>query len=148
VQPVTVLLVDDDDAQRARLAAQMADHFDRVLEAPSAELALYSCSTESVDVVATSTTLPGMGTDALCTELVRHGGPPVVAYGLPDSGSRRALWLDGGCADCMSGDEPLLVAARCRAAARRARRRIPRRATTSVNRPPSSRIVPGVLRWR
>jgi len=116
----TVLLVDDDDTLRQEVAAGLVERFDRVLEAPSAEIALYLCGTHAVDVVATSALLPGMGADALCSELSDHAGPPVVAYRVPGEGSGRARWLDAGGADCIGGTEPELVAARCHSVVRRA----------------------------
>jgi DNA-binding response OmpR family regulator len=144
----TVLVVDDDDALRGDLAENLAVTFDRVLEVPSAELALYVLGTHAVDVVATTARLPGMSAEALCAELVRHSGPPIVAYGVPGDGANRARWFEAGGSDCMGGAHPALVAARCRSVVRRggraasgARRRLPRR----VSRP---HVLPGVLRWR
>ena len=115
------MVVDEDDGTRTLVALGLADAFDRVLEVSSAEMALYSCVRHAVDVVATSIHLSGMGADLLCTELVDHAGPPVVAYDLPDSGDRRTHWLEEVRADCMSGHEPSVVAARCRAVVRRTR---------------------------
>jgi DNA-binding response OmpR family regulator len=144
VDPSTALVVDDDDCVRTSVAAGLADRFDRVLDAPSAELALYLCGQHAVDVVATSSRLPGMTADDLCLALADLGGPPVVAYGADGDGARRARWLDDGGADCMAGDDPLLVAARCRAVLRRSRRTLRSPAGARTGSP----VLPGVLRWR
>lgn len=117
-----MLLVDDDRRARAALTPSLAASVGRVVEAESAEMALYACRTHAVDVVASSARLPGMNADALCAELRDHGGPPVVAYGLGSSAGRPAEWLDGGGADCLATSDPRLLAARCRAVLRRSRR--------------------------
>lgn len=127
----TVLVVDDDDAVREEMAAGLAEQFDQVLEAPSAELAIHACETGEIHVVAASDRLPGSGADALRLALAADEAPSVVAYAL--TGSVRPV-------------DTVVVAARCRALLRRpgsGRRRAEPAAARRAR-----RVRPGALRWR
>jgi DNA-binding response OmpR family regulator len=145
----TALVVEDDEDHRHEVVVRLSRRFGQVLEAPSAEMALYVCGSHVVDVVAASACLPGMGAEGLCAELVGNGGPPVVAYRIPGGGPERARWLAAGGADCTPSGDPALVTARCRAVLRRApsgrhRRRRAGRSPETRRR----RVRPGTLRWR
>lgn len=122
----TIVVVDPDGASRLAVARHLASGGDRVIEAASAEIALYACVSHVVDLVATAAHLPGLAADDLCAELRAHGGPPVVAYRLGPDPVRRARWLDAGGADCLAEDDPALIAAHCRAVLRRSRSLRPR----------------------
>ena len=123
---ITILVVDSDDASRRAVARGLASEGDRVIEATSAELALYTCGAHAVDLVATAAHLPGMAADDLRAELRGHGGPPVVAYRIGTDPAQQARWLDSGGADCLAEGDPALIAARCRAVLRRSRTFRPR----------------------
>lgn len=111
----TALVVEADDLHRRQVVDRLSERFGRVLEAPSAEMALYVCGSHAVDVVATAACLPGMGAAALCTELADHDGPPVVAYRVPGDGTARAAWLEAGGADYTGSADPTMIGVRCRA---------------------------------
>lgn len=118
--PATVLLVDHEAATRAVLGPRLRRGCGRVLEADSVAAALVTCREHVVDLVVVSARVPD-GAEDLCRELRRRGGPPIVAYGVGTSPDAHIRWLDAGGDDCLSGDDPVLLAARCRATLRRHR---------------------------
>lgn len=116
----TILVVDPQGPRRRRFADRLAGAAGRVLDAPSAELALYVVSSSAVDLVVTAPDLPGMGGEVLLEELRRRGGPPVVALLPLTESDRRAAWLDAGAAGCVApAEDASTVAARLRAIMRR-----------------------------
>ncbi|QYG92485.1 hypothetical protein HC251_08545 [Iamia sp. SCSIO 61187] len=120
--PATIVVVDTDPTLRRAIAAALlrrAVH--RVIEAESVAAARAACGAGAVDLVAASARLPDAGAEALCAEMRRHRGPPVVAYRVGAAADAHIRWLDAGGADSVAGDDPVLVAARCGAALRRAR---------------------------
>jgi DNA-binding response OmpR family regulator len=122
--PTTILLVDADPSARLTIAAALLRRAsDHVIEARSAEIALYACGAGSVDLIIASARLPGIGADGLCAELRSGGGPPIVAYHLGTDPELHIRWLASGGADSLVGADPALLAARCRSILRRARRR-------------------------
>jgi len=127
-EPITILLVEDDLGLRPSIAATLLrGACDRVIEAGSAELALYACGAHAVDLIAVSAQLPGIGASGLCTELQRGGGPPIVAYRVGVDAESHIRWLSSGGADSLSGDDPVLLAGRCRSVLRRVRSSAARR---------------------
>lgn len=120
----TIVLVDPDGTLRPSLAATLLRRScDRVIEAETAEAALDACRSHAVDLVAASARLPGIGAAGLCAELRGGGGPPVVAYRMGVDAESHIRWLDAGGADSLSGDDPALLAARCRSVLRGIRAR-------------------------
>ena len=117
---LTLLLVESDPARTAHLLPALRSSFGRVLEAQSGEVALYVCSHHAVDVVLTTTALPGMDAIQLCAELRGRRGPPVVVFLETSASAARAAWLEGGGSGCVERcAEPREIAARCAAIVRR-----------------------------
>lgn len=120
--PATIVVVDTDPTlRRAVAAALLRRSVHQVIEVESAAAALDACRADVVDLVAASARLPDSGAESLCVEMRRHRGPPVVAYRVGATADAHIRWLDVGGADSVAGDDPVLVAARCGAALRRAR---------------------------
>lgn len=119
----TIVLVEPDGTLRPTLAAALLRRScDRVIEAETVEAALHACRAHAVDLVAASARLAGVGAAGLCAEL-RGGGPPIVAFRMGADAESHIRWLDAGGADSLSGDDPALLAARCRSVLRGIRAR-------------------------
>jgi DNA-binding response OmpR family regulator len=117
--PVTLVLLDG--AATGRLVApRLAATCDRLIEVATAEEALAACSAHVVDLVVTSARLGEADVKRLCAGLTRVGGPPVIAYGIGVDPDAHIGWLSSGVLDCLSGDDAVLLGARCRAVLRRA----------------------------
>lgn len=114
----SILVADDDLVFRRSIASRLASTCDKVIEVATAEIAVYLCGAEEIDLVVASGRLPGLGARGLCAEL-RLGGPPVIAYHLGDDPDVHIEWIADGGADGVSGDDPALLVARCRAILRR-----------------------------
>lgn len=121
--PITILLVEADPAARPTIAAALRRACDRLIEARSAEIALYLCGAHTVDLIAASARLPGIGAAGLLAELRSGGGPPILAYRMGLDPELHIRWLESGGAGCLAGDDPAMLAARCRAILRRVRSR-------------------------
>ena len=128
--PITILLVEADPAVRPTIAAVLLRRAcDRVIEARSAEIALHLCGVHTVDLVVASARSSGIGAAGLCAELRSGGGPPILAYRMGADPELHIRWLDSGGVDSLAGDDPVLLAVRCRAILRWVRSRSAPRAS-------------------
>lgn len=118
----TILLVDADATGRRAIAKGLYGVCHRVIEVASADVALHERAVQAVELVVIAAETPGLDPRALCAELGEQGGPPVIVYRVGVAPDAHLQWFDVGAADYLSGDDPTLLAARCRSLIRRSTR--------------------------
>lgn len=110
-----IVLVDADPAARQVVAHRLRRSLGRVIEVDSEAMALAECRSGPVALVIVSARDPAIDLVGLGTALRSGGGPPAVAYGVGASADAHLRWYTAGGADGLAGDDPGLIASRCRA---------------------------------